>query len=148
MHQITDQPPIISGIQFGFDAGHLFVRVDGLQPMRSHFEAGIELRIRFLKPAGRQIVLQFDQHRLSARLEERQPGGDWAARDDVDLRAAVGQIVEVGIAFDSLGVSTRDTVAFFVGLGRSGRQIEHQPRQVPIEIQVPGKDFEARNWRA
>ena len=41
---------------------HLYLRVDGTQPMRRHLDAGVELRVKFLKPASLQVLLRADRN--------------------------------------------------------------------------------------
>jgi alpha-amylase/alpha-mannosidase (GH57 family) len=149
MHQAADRAAIVSVVEFGVDLRHLYVRIDGPQPMRSQVESGIEVRVKFLKPAGVQIMMRGDRQALTARLEERTAdGGGWRPRECPGLDAAAGDIIELRIPFACLGVRRHDTVAFMVAANREGAEVEHYPRHGPIEAEVPDSQFPARNWTA
>jgi alpha-amylase/alpha-mannosidase (GH57 family) len=139
MHQVTDRTPIVKAVEFGTDLRHLFIRIDGTQPMRRHLESGVELRIKFLRPAGMQLVLGMDRQTLAARFEERLAAGSWTARACAGLAAAAGEIVEVQVPFEGLGVAAHDSVAFLLAVNREGLEVEHHPRHGPIEIDLPGR---------
>ena len=56
--------------------------------------------------------------------------------------------LELRIPFACLGVRPHDTVAFLVAVTREGAEVEHHPRHGPIEVEVPDREFPARNWTA
>jgi alpha-amylase/alpha-mannosidase (GH57 family) len=141
MHRAGDRKAIVSGVEFGFDLEHLFLRVDGTEPMRSRLEAGFEVRITFLKPAGVQAVMLLGSSGVGVRLEERLPGGSWQSRDCSGLEAAAGQLLEVQIPFRCLQAAPRTTLAFLVAFEKSGAEVEYHPRHGPIEIEVPAGEF-------
>jgi hypothetical protein len=147
MHQVADRQPIVSAIEFGVDVRHLYIRIDGPEPMRRQTESGTEVRVKFLKPAGLQIVLKGPQA-LSAGLEERGPDGVWRPRECPGVQAAAGSIIEVRIPFACLGARTHETVAFLVAVNRDGTEVEHHPRHGPIEVEAPDREFPAKNWTA
>jgi len=145
MHQVTDLAPIVKVVEFGADLRHLFIRVDGTQPMRRQLESGVELRIKFLRPAGMQVVLRVDQQVLTVRFEERLAEGTWKARACAGLAAAAGEIVEVQMPFECLGATAPGTVAFVLAVNRDGLEVEQHPRHGPIEIDRPVPEVPARN---
>ena len=150
MHQTADRAAsIVSGVEFGFSLERLFLRLDGAQPMRRQLESGIELRVRFVKPPGVQVVVSLARGTLAARLEERGAADTWRRRECAAVIAAAGQILEVQIPFGCLGVVSPETMAFLVVVvNRAGSEVEHHPRHGPIEIAVPDLEFPARNWTA
>ena len=147
MHQVTDRTPIVKVVEFGADLRHLYIRIDGTQPMRRHLESGsVELRIKFLRPAGLQVVLRMaprpgsgqDRQALAMRFEERLAEGSWKARECAGIAAAAGSIVEVQVPFECLGAAAHGTVAFLLAVNREGLEVEQHPRHGPIEVDVPG----------
>jgi alpha-amylase/alpha-mannosidase (GH57 family) len=134
MHQVADRGPGIGLVEFGFDLEHLYVRVDGTQPMRTLLGSGLELSVKFLKPAGRRVLVRADG------VAEQPPGPPVAA--------AVGRIVEIKVPFRTLDVQPRSPVAFVVVLKRGAAEIEHLPRHRPVELDVPDREFAALNWTA
>jgi alpha-amylase/alpha-mannosidase (GH57 family) len=148
MHQVTDRAPIVTAVEFGVDLRHLYLRVDGTQPMRRHLDAGVQLRVKFIKPASLQVLLRADRNGVIARLEDRPGGGDWQPRECPGLTAAVAEILELRVPFACLGMRPPETVAFLVSVTREGAEVEHHPRHGPIEVEVPDREFPARNWTA
>jgi hypothetical protein len=148
MHQVTDQSRIVSAVEFGVDLHNLYIRLDGAQGMRRHLDAGVEFRVKFLKPAGVQAVVRLEGRTVAARVEERPAAGHWQPRRCDGVRAAAGEIVELQVPFACLGVSVHDTVAFLVAVNQAGAEVEHHPRHGPIEVEVPDGEFPARNWTA
>jgi len=146
MHQAGDQKPVVSVVEFGFDLEHLFIRVDGTDSMRRQLESGLEVRIKFLAPVGVQAVVRFEPSAVRAGLEERLAAGTWEPRECAGLRAAAGEILELQVPFACLQARTDTTVAFFVAVSRRGADLEQHPRHGPIELEVPDREFPARNW--
>jgi alpha-amylase/alpha-mannosidase (GH57 family) len=143
MHQVTDRTPIVKIVEFGVDLRHLYIRIDGTQPMRRHLESGVELRIKFLRPAGMQVVLRLDEAdraargpALTMRFEERLVEGTWRARACAGIAAAAGTIVELQVPLECLGAAAPGTVAFLLAVNREGLEVEHHPRQGPIEVDL------------
>ena len=48
----------ISAVEFGFSLEHLFVRLDGRQPLESVLDPEVEIRLKFLTPAGVHVVVE------------------------------------------------------------------------------------------
>ena len=84
---------------------------------------------------------------FQAQLERRH-ADTWHPVECVGLTAAVGDILEVQIPFACLGASPHERVAFLVAVTREGQEVEHHPRQGPIELEVPDGTFPARSWTA
>src|SRR5688572_340341 len=148
MHQVANRHPIVSVIEFGVDIQHLYVRIDGPDAIARQMESGTEVRVKFLKPAGIQVVLTGDRKTVTAHLQERIADGIWRPRECPGVQAAAGAIIELRIPFACLGVRTHETVAFLVAVNREGAEVEHHPRHGPIEVKAPDREFPARNWTA
>jgi alpha-amylase/alpha-mannosidase (GH57 family) len=147
MQQVGDRTTMVTLLEFGFDLEHLFVRVETTGPMRGLLARGVELRIRFLKPAGVRVVIAAAG--ADVRLEQRSDeAADWRPRGCSGLAAAVDRILEVRIPFACLGVARHDHVAFLVSVTREGAEMELHPRHGPIEIDVPDERFTSRSWTA
>jgi alpha-amylase/alpha-mannosidase (GH57 family) len=150
MHQVMDRATIVTIVQFGAGLRDLFIRVDGTQPMRRHLESGVELRIKFLRPALIQVVLGMaarpgSGQALTVRFEERLAEGNWTARECAGLVAAAADIVEVQVPFACLGATVPGAVAFLLAVNQDGLEVEQHPRNGPIEIDLPAPEVPARN---
>ncbi len=159
MHKLGDGPGTVGVIEFGFNLEHLFIRIEGERLMRDLVEPGVDIRIRFLQPAGIQVVVQAEpvagtdratqSSRVRVRLDGRRPDGvAWQPRVCDGVEAAAGEILEVQIPFRCLQVAQRGRVAFLVAVTRGGVDVEHHPRHGPIEFDVPDAAFPARSWTA
>ena len=137
MHRVSEAMPALGGIEFGFDPHHLFIRADGNVPMRELL-ATVDLSVNFLQPPGVRVKVSVDGQGASAVLVER---GSRPARECAGLAVAVGHVLELQIPFACLNVETRAPVAFLVALNREGTEVDHHPRNRPIELAVPGQEF-------
>jgi hypothetical protein len=61
---------------------------------------------------------------------------------------SVGDIVELAIPFDDLGLRPNAPFAFFVTIHKEAVEVERHPSHRPIESQVPEGTFEELNWKA
>jgi len=148
MHQVSEQRAGISLVEYGFDLENLYVRVDGARPMSELLGAGLALTVRFLKPVGVRAGVQVSRSGSAAALQIRSGDGQWRPAEGTGLEAVVGRVAEFQIPFAALGVKTLDPVAFFVVLSKDTAELEHHPRHLPIEFEVPDRRFAARNWTA
>jgi alpha-amylase/alpha-mannosidase (GH57 family) len=148
MHQVSDMSNRIVLVEFGFDREHLYIRVDGSRPMRELLVGALGLTIRFLKPAGIQVVVRRDGRFADVLMVRRSAKGDWDVTDCPGLASAIGRVAEIRAPFECLGVGPQDPVAFFVTLAEGTVEVEQQPRREPIQFEVPDATFEIRNWTA
>jgi hypothetical protein len=100
-----------------------------------------------MKPVGIRVSVELGQGMVAARLSTR-PQDEWRDVDAPGLSAAAGRVLELRIPFGPVGLRTADPVAFFIVLSRGTVEIEHFPRHLPIEFEVPDRTFAARNWTA
>jgi alpha-amylase/alpha-mannosidase (GH57 family) len=148
MHQVAEISSRIVSVQFGFDREHLFVRVDGSRPMHELLVGALGLTVRFLKPAGLQVVLRRDGKFADVLMLKRSPKGDWDLLECAGLASAINRVAELRVPFACLGVRPQEPVAFFVTLSEGTIEVEQQPRHEPIQIEVPDANFDARHWTA
>jgi alpha-amylase/alpha-mannosidase (GH57 family) len=147
MQQAGDRAVMVTLVEFGFDLQHLFVRAETGGTMRDLLARGVELRIRFLKPAGVRVVIP--PGGTDVRLEQRGAAdAEWRPRGCAGLTAAVDRILEVRIPFACLGSQARERVSFLVSLTQDGAELELHPRHGPIELDVPDERFTSRSWTA
>jgi hypothetical protein len=148
MHQVSEQRAGINLVEFGFDLENLYLRVDGQRPMTELLGTGLTLAVRFLKPVGVRVVVEFLKGVTTARLHVRPAHGDWRETSCPGLAAGMHRVLELQVPFSALGATAGDPIAFFVVLTRDTTEIEHHPRHLPIEFEVPDRTFAARNWTA
>jgi alpha-amylase/alpha-mannosidase (GH57 family) len=148
MHQVSQQEPGITLIEYGFDLENLYVRLDGSRPMHSMLTRGLEVSLKFIKPAGLKATVRMDGNTADVRLFTRDASGRSVAREAPAAQVAIRQVVELRLPFRDLGVRTHTPVAFIVALNRGEVELEHHPRHRPIEFEVPDREFAAVNWTA
>jgi hypothetical protein len=147
MHQVSPAGPGIAAVEFGFDLESLFIRIDGTRPMSEILAAGLDLVVRFLKPAGTRLIVRHDGA-LGVHLARRDGGSGWTQIDGAGVQAAVGSLAEMRIPFEALGGVVHAPLAFFVALTRGEHEVELHPAHGPIELEVPDGGFAAINWTA
>ena len=147
MHEVTPRSTVLSNIEFGFNPQELYLKIAGSSPMREVITVDQELSVNFLKPQGCRLVVSAEGGGVRATLRERRDGQE-VERSCPALRVVAGQLLELEVPFQCLGVSKEATVAFIVALHRGGAEVEQHPRHRPIEVQVPDEAFPARNWTA
>jgi hypothetical protein len=148
MHQVSDTASRILAVEFGFSLDDLFIRVDGGKPMRELLVGTLGLTIRFLKPAGVQVVVRRDGKFADVLLVKRSAKGDWDVTDCSGMASAIGSVAEIRVPFTCLGVGPQDSVGFFVTLSEGTVEVEQHPRHEPIQFEAPDRTFGTRNWTA
>jgi alpha-amylase/alpha-mannosidase (GH57 family) len=148
MHQVAGPEVGIAGLAFGFDLQHLYLRIDGSRPMSELLGGDAQLLVKFLKPAGLRLIVRADGDALGVQLAERAGDSGWNGRWTPGLKAAVGRVVELQIPFSGLGAARHDPVAFFVVLAKGELEIDHQPKDRAVELQVPDGGFPGAHWKA
>jgi alpha-amylase/alpha-mannosidase (GH57 family) len=147
MHQVSARRDGVTLVAFGFDQEHLFLRVEGTRPMRELLAGTFGLTLRFLKPAGVQVLLRRDGTLADLLMVKRTVKGDWDVVTCAGLSGAIGRVAEIGIPFRCLNAKPQDPIAFFVTLAEGTTEREQHPRNQPIELEVPDERFGVRNWR-
>ena len=149
MHEVTERPASITGIEFGFDLENLYLRVGASGAMIDVMSDGRELSLTFLTPAGCRATVGVEGGAPQARLVERATSGQPLARTCPDIQVAIGRVLELRLPFRCLGAATASTVSFIVAVvDRDGTEVERHPRHRAIEVEVPDAQFPSRNWTA
>jgi alpha-amylase/alpha-mannosidase (GH57 family) len=141
---------ILTGIRFGFDGNHLFVRLDSGQPMADLLAGGCEVSLKFLAPPYVRFSIRQEHGSLTWTYWDS--GGQrphWIRRGPGGSIVAAGRILEAALTLADLGVGPGERVAFFVAVhDEASTELERHPDYRPIELTVPDELFEARFWRA
>jgi alpha-amylase/alpha-mannosidase (GH57 family) len=153
MHPGRTETPPIRLIHAGFDRTHLYLRVDGVRPMRELLDEGHQMTVVFLRPQGLRMSVRGSRSRSgqpSIVLADRVDGEtSLVPRRTVGIQAAAQTILEIGVPFTDLGVGPGAAVSFFILLVDSKqRELLRIPAFEAIEVLVPDDLFEARNWSA
>lgn len=137
---------IVSRIYFGFDLENLYLRVDGNSLLIREMKRGTCLRILFLNPEGKEVVVEPGGEDGRGRAVLRDVRQGESKTDTKPLPVAVDKVIEIGMRFEDLGVGPDMHVEFFVALERDGSEIERAPSRGPVSIKVPTEEFELTNW--
>jgi alpha-amylase/alpha-mannosidase (GH57 family) len=141
MHQIGAARSVIERVRFGFSReGDLCVRLEGPGVMAEQLAAGREVTLAFLRPEGLKI---------SAGLLGSD-NGCYVNHDGVQAVAA--EAFELIVPPSILHPKAGDVLSFSVVVTERGPRgataIERHPAAYPIDLQVPGPDFDAMHWCA
>ncbi len=129
MHRTDASPAAVSAIRFGFGRGHLFVRIDGAQPLHDLLNRG-EVRLTFVAPEGVQFVAAMNDGRPVGRYREqaKTPSG-WRDRGAGGASVAAGDVLELSLPLADLSLSPGQAVAFVVEVHLAGVELERHPAQ-------------------
>jgi alpha-amylase/alpha-mannosidase (GH57 family) len=149
MHPGHTEAPLIRLIHVGFDRTHLYLRADGVRPIRELLEDGHQFNLVFLRPQGLRLFVRGHSGELAATLALRADGEGSLAPRRHGIKAAANTILEVGVPFVDLGVGPGSPISFFMLLvDPQQRNLLRVPADEAIEVLVPDDLFEARNWSA
>jgi hypothetical protein len=141
---------LVSGLLFGFDREHLYLRLDLSQPAQAALGSGLDCHITFTSPPGVRVVICTKGHTPTAVLTQRTPDGQW--RDLGSTEVAVEEVLEASVAFADLGLHPGDGFAFFASLHDGTLELERHPAHRPIQGRVPAaggeQDLDPLQWRA
>jgi hypothetical protein len=121
---------------FGCDRERLFVRIDAMEPVLALLQAGMEIQIRFITPAGVRATARADAALLQVSLERQSESGRWEAVRCAGVSGAAASILEIAIPFACLRVGPQDTVTFIVSC-QGGTVAQPLPTHEPAVILVP-----------
>jgi hypothetical protein len=126
------QSGTLEEIAFGFDSTRFFLALDfGRKPARI-FDGGGAVRIHFLAPQERELVVYG-----AGRME---------LAGAVYPSVAVDEILELSVPWAALGATVGDELGFYVGVERAGTPAERFPRSFAIHVRVPDPEFDQRIW--
>jgi alpha-amylase/alpha-mannosidase (GH57 family) len=134
---------MVKDLYYGFDAERFYLRLDFLdgEKEREH----LDLALDFLAPSPLRVLV----HGLGpgARTVTLVAGGGeeqpmpWA-------ECHVGAVLELGVAFESLGLKPGDAVELLALTLQQGRTVESFPSHELVRFAVPPPDFEDIMWSA
>jgi hypothetical protein len=158
MHQIETAPSAVTELRFGFDADHLYIRIDTAQAARDVLDRGDGLAVTFLEPGGYRVTLG----RPTAGPDDGATGNvavqwwtrpstaePWMEGSSDTLRASARTILELAVPLRLLKAEPAGRIAFIVTRNDAGgHEVERHPAVRPIELTVPDSWFDARHWSA
>ena len=127
----------LSSVTFGYDVDRLFVRIDATGPVVELLEAGLEIYIRFIAPAGVRAAARVSRSQLQISLERQRDSAQWEPCHCLGVAGAAGSILEIAVPFACLRVSPHDHVTFVVGSSLGGVTPQQLPAHEPPTIRVP-----------
>jgi hypothetical protein len=136
---------VVTDLRFGFDATQLYVRVDFSRRAQDVLADKGEVELTFLTPPDLRLRVRTEGAQTLAILEHRLAPGAWTAVPGA-ATAAAGQILELSLAWKTLGVAAGGRVSCFLAVHQDGHELERHPAHQPLDIAVPGPDFDALHW--
>lgn len=135
----------LAGIYFGFDAERLYLRFDPRGGTARERLADVDTaRIVFVEPAGFELLISHPNWQEPIwQLYHHD-----VAVSESGVVVAADIILEVGIPFRSLALSTDDPVQFYVELLQKEQAFDRAPTQGTIDTTVPSAEFENIMWQA
>jgi len=110
---------------------------------------GLSLSINFLNPAGvRMLVHSTGGSDYELGIVARSAAHAAEVRGCPGSSVAIRKVAEVKLPFRCLGLGAGASVSMLVALNRGGAEVEHHPRNRPIEFAVPDREFTASHWTA
>ncbi len=149
MHHVDRPPALLTMVRFGFDAEHLYVRLDANRPMKDLLAGGYEASFKFLAPEGVRFSVRGDHNRVTGIFwDYRDEVPRWRERGPGAATIGLGRVLEV--AFPLKDLAGVQAVSFFVALYNAitNKEVERHPPHRPIELRVPDGRFEALHWTA
>jgi len=134
---------LIQHIYFGFDAEHLFVRIDTDGPAKTALAGIDQLLLRFIEPSETSVTVSGFDTAPTAMLRR---GGKRGTRPPSPV--AVDEILEMALPLADLRVTAGNPISFVVDLIAKRQSTERAPAEGEIMLTVPSPDFEAVMWQA
>jgi hypothetical protein len=135
----------VKDLYFGFDSRRLAIRLDARGgTCRERLSDVDEIRVCFFEPEGFELLVHGPAGKKPL-VQLYQKGVSVAAPG---VEAAVDQILELTVPFESLAASVDDPIQFYLELVRDKQTIERIPAEGAIETAVPSPDYELMMWQA
>ncbi len=134
---------LASALRVGFDAQHLYLRIDFASGKPPGAEFGLWFEL--VTPAGARFALmslEAGTHPLVWLA------GEHSGKTVEGARASVLSLVELAIPFESLGLKVGDAVEMIGRLMNGTEPLETLPDDDMMRFRVPDTDFDARMWSA
>ncbi len=138
---------VVSDIYYGFDLQKLYLRLDTTLDLQEEGIEDLAFYVNFLAPKGidAEIRVRRGEPRAVAGLF-RGENGDRRRFAGIESVAA-GEIIELAIPFNLLGVPQNGDIQFFLIVERRGAEVEKWPYRGFIHVKAPTDDFEAMMWQ-
>ena len=130
---------ILQRLGFGFDAHHLFLRVDFHWPDQTPQDASWRLRV-VIQPAPGSIELILRPGLTEIPCDAAASSATWLAAYD--------KILEVRVPLQATQASSGSPLSVQLTLLREGVEVEMQPQRGPVVIRLPTTEDAARQWMA
>jgi alpha-amylase/alpha-mannosidase (GH57 family) len=128
--------PIVKTLYFGFDGGHVFLRIDTKKDALAYFENGFSLRISL------QSERKLWQGAIS-RKEQTMIMENFSA----GAQGAAGRIVEIKIPLSTLKIGQGGIFELKLEWSFNGQAFQTIPAGEPIKITIPDDKAYAANWQ-
>ena len=135
---------VIRDIYFGFDAEHLYMRVDTPSKAKLDLKEFDELRLRFIEPYGTEVRVKCG----STRAHKPEVLIDEKAGKHANGRFASDRVMEVAVPLKELNVTVGQRLHIAVELLKGGEVLERAPSEGALDMFVPSVDFEMHMWQA
>ncbi|MEW6721525.1 MAG: glycoside hydrolase family 57 protein [Thermodesulfobacteriota bacterium] len=140
---------ILSRFYYGFSADVLYFRFD-LDPVAVENIRHIDLEILFTRK-NRKILGEISLEESASRwsfleIEAKEPAQRLTFEGRESISATYNKVVEIGIPLDLLDCRADDRMDFFLTIQPKGTLGERWPLYGAFSAELPGADFEERNW--
>jgi hypothetical protein len=130
----------IDRVFFGFDLGHLYLRIDAASRGWAEFPRTCSLHVQFVSPEECRLALEHEED------------GAWRLRTvrwpptERPPRLAGGKILEMGIPLEALGVREPADILFFVEVLDNGKGIERFPSSGFLTVHLDPWSLDQQEW--
>jgi hypothetical protein len=107
---------ILGDLMYGFDAEHLFVRLDPIEHALEKLKK-CEIRVAVWDAQELRLVLKLEGEKLVGTILERAGA---TVNADGNLAAASGRIIEIALSKSLFNLHERNSILLGVGFGRMG----------------------------
>lgn len=135
MHQVSR---IIDKFYLGFDEGNFYFRIDFFHKPDLLYEFVISAK------TPRQITVVTSP--LRGVIEKFEPQEGVIQSTLLSPTLKMGDIFEAALSFEDLNLQKGELFGFQLIIKQNGQQVEIFPHTKIIEIEVPGEDYELREW--
>ncbi|MDP3786959.1 MAG: glycoside hydrolase family 57 protein [Candidatus Omnitrophota bacterium] len=145
MHQ---SETIIKQMYFGFDMETLYLRFD--LTLLSDNSSGERLNLDLLvmeKGVKISIPLSERKKEIEYTIFVKGEGETWTEYKKVKT-ASLDKILELAVKFEDIRAKHGETLKILTGIEQNGLIIERCPEYGPVQITLPGSDYESQFWTA
>ncbi len=135
MHQVSR---IIDKFYVGFNKENLFLRIDFFDKPEILYEFVLAAK------TPRQITVVMSP--LRGVIEKFETKNETTEKKLLEPSFKLGKIFEVALPFKELGLDEGEFLGFQLHIKQNGQQVEIFPHTNIIEVEVPDKFYELREW--